>query len=456
MRRALVVGAGFEGLASAFYLADSYGCDVTILDAAPRLGGVMQGMRHDAFHLDFGCQVFDNFDPRVSNAILTLADNKCQMDTISYASRFAGIISDRVSVPDLTGLPTGMLAAIQRETIESGQDGLDAETLSDYYAARWGKTAATHLDRINIKALDESADKLDQSSRIYAGLARVRMFEDDAHALKLKAQDARLDAKIAVPRAVSQFYSEAQSGLTDQNIIPVPDSLGGFCASAGDALEKRGVDLRLGSEIQGVSVDEMSGKVTVSVVQGKRQTDFEADLLVWCGSFERLCASLKVACDTERYLDPIGTTLTYFFAPKDSISPIGYLQNYDADMRFFRWSSMGTYTRQVSEDGMTFCCVETPSKENRDRDDPQSEALRDWNDLKALGLVSGEPSAPALRRFVPNVIKRRKPGYTSAALSAQRTIDLQFGMSIVYQTADSFGRTPTARQLYDKIDGLLS
>ena len=456
MKRALVMGAGFEGLATAYYLQNTYGLDVTIIDAAPKIGGVMRGMRHGDFHLDFGCQVFDNFDARVTKAITNLADHKYEFDTVSYASRFAGKVATEVSVPDLTGLPAETLAAIQSETIASKEDGLSADTLAEYSARRWGSKAAGFINTINRKALDDDASQLDQSSRIFAGLSRLRLFDDDAYAYDLKSKNVILDAKVAVPRKFAAFYSDAQTDPSAQNIIPLPHSFGGFCTTAEDVLIRNGVTFHLGANIESLSIEGDNGAVSATYNLNDTLNETQADLLVWCADFERLCTALGHPSGSGDFLDPIGTTLTYFKAPALNLSEHGYFQNYDLDTRFFRFSSMGNYTRQITTDGLSFCCVETPSKTSPDKDDPETEAMRDWEDLRSLGLVTGDPFGTTLRRFVPNCIKRRRPGYTKATTVAEENLALQFGRSFVYQSPDSFGRTPTARQLFDKIDDLLS
>ncbi|MEO9576104.1 MAG: NAD(P)-binding protein [Tateyamaria sp.] len=457
MRTALVIGAGFEGMATAFYLRDSYGLDVTLVDAAPKLGGVMRGFANAGFHLDAGCQVFDNFDRRVSQVIDRLSLGQCELDTISYAARFLGKLNSEVSVPDLTALPSEILATIQADTLASEDDGLSTVQLSEYYQARWGATAADYLNRVNLKALDEDASKLDQSNRIYAGLSRLRLFEDDQYALQLKSNSPAIDAKVAVPRHGAHFYSAAQDDPgRQQNIVPLPHSMGSFCTSAEQVLHEAGINLRLGFKIARLGIDPDTGAVDAEFANDAGTDRIIVDLLVWCTSFEQLCKTLDAPQNTAALLDPIGTTITYYVAANDQFCEHGYVQNYDPDMRFFRWSNMGSYSRQIAKDGTTFCCLETPSKHSRDGNDVQAEAQRDWDDLVTLGLVEGTFVKPPLRRFMPNCIKRRRPGYMTEAHAAQDWIALQFGTSFLYQDPDSFGRTPTARQLFDQIDCLLT
>lgn len=457
MKTALVVGSGFEGLACAHYLRDVYQLEVTLIDSAPSIGGVMRGFSVGSFHYDFGCQVFDNFDARVSRAIVALSGHECEFDDITYGGRFGGKMTTDVSVPDLTSLDPQTIAKIETEVQETRQDGLNAHTLADYFQRRWGTTAATILERISTKMLDAPAAELDQSSRIYAGLNRLKVFRDDDQALKLKKADPLMDAKVAVPRATAAFYEKSQQDIPFQNIIPVPRSFGGFCETARHALTTNGINFQLDTRLEGLEInpDTQAAQAT-GVTKSGEQIHVDADLVVWCAPFEQLCDILDVNGKTAEFLSPIGTTITYFVAPRAAINPLGYMQNYDADMRFFRWSSMGLYSRQVTPDGLSFCCIETPSQHSADTDTPQAEALRDWEDLRALDLVSGQPAQPPMRKFIPGVIKRRRPGYTAAAAEAMQKLALQTGSAMVYQKPDSFGRTPTARTLFDEIDVVMS
>lgn len=457
VKTAIVVGSGFEGLSAAYYLRDTYDLDVTLIDTAKNVGGVMRGFKGDQFHFDFGCQVFDNFDDRVSRAILALADNRCEFHDITYASRYAGKVATNVSVPDLTHLPSEIVERIEAEVQATGQDGLDARSLAQYYERRWGPTAAACLETINQKVLEAPASDLDLSSRIYAGLSRLRLFRDDAHALDLKQNDPLIDAKVAVPRGTFNFYKKSLEKIPFQNIVPVPNSFGEFCETVPSILQNIGVELLLETKISALAFEESKGKVTVTAQSATHEvSDLQSDMIVWCAPFEILCKLLSIETRTEDFISPIGTTITYYIAPKSAINPLGYLQNYDADMRFFRWSSMGLYSQQISNEGLSFCCTETPSENSLDKADSQTEALRDWEDLCALDLVSGQPSQSPIRRFVPNAIKRRRPGFNDAAGAAMGKLALQVGPSMIYQKPDAFGRTPTARTLFDEIDGVMS
>ena len=103
--RAVVLGVGFEAMYAAYTLK-GLGCDVDMIGTVGSVfGGVMSGFSHNGFNLDFGCQVFDNFDPDITQAVQTWSGNTCRGLDVSYASRFCGKMSYDVSVPDLSLLP---------------------------------------------------------------------------------------------------------------------------------------------------------------------------------------------------------------------------------------------------------------------------------------------------------------------------------------------------------------
>ena len=104
-----------------------------------------------------------------------------------------------VSVPDFSGLDDKHLELIQTQFLKTTELGLEAENLQDYYKARWGSEAAKVLNAVNLKSLCRQASELCSSSRIYAGLTRIRLYKDDKEAIELKKKSPYFDEKLAVP-----------------------------------------------------------------------------------------------------------------------------------------------------------------------------------------------------------------------------------------------------------------
>lgn len=71
-RHAIVLGAGFRGLAVAHRLLD-LGFSVTVLERGPSAGGVMNGLEWDGFKLDLGCHLFDNMDREMTEFVFSMA-----------------------------------------------------------------------------------------------------------------------------------------------------------------------------------------------------------------------------------------------------------------------------------------------------------------------------------------------------------------------------------------------
>ena len=75
MARIAIVGGGFRGIAAAYFLQRD-GHAVTLIEAAPVLGGVLHGLEWNGFHLDKGCHLFSNRDRSLTRAMLEIMDGQ--------------------------------------------------------------------------------------------------------------------------------------------------------------------------------------------------------------------------------------------------------------------------------------------------------------------------------------------------------------------------------------------
>lgn len=445
--KALVVGSGFEAIFAAYYLKKNASkIDVDLVSPDAALGGIMRSIPHHGFYLDLGCQVFDNFDTNISDIFTELADEKYEAIDITYGSRFAGTLSEEMSSPDLTGLEQESLDQIIDEIYALKNNAPHHNTLQEYYEHRWGPKAAYFLGRVNRKFMCAQAVDLDTSSRIYTSTKRIRVFADNQKGLEAKQSCTLLNAKIAVPRSTIQCYTEAQHKRNKYNLHPMHSSFAGFCTSAGKILSDRGVHIELETTVKSL----MNNGTHWHVIVNKSQKNRCYDLVIWTGSIENLCKLIYGDSKTEQYLDPIGMNLDYFFCKAQNIKDLGYFHNYDEDMRFFRWSSMGLYSQQMNTQGESFCCVETTGEALNDL-----QVSQHWRDLKTLGLVSGEPTRTPYHLYIPNVIKRRRPGYTHAAIDSEKQL-AQYKDNLIFMNHNTFGRVPNAHHLCTHIEMILN
>ena len=452
--KALVVGSGFEGMYTAFLLARDYGFDTQIVDPSPKFGGIMSGRDHGAFTLDYGCQVFDNFDPRITRTIQALGDGCCVGVSISYGSRFGGVVTRDTSVPDLSNRPAEAVDRMLDEVQAAAEAdaGTVADTLHDYYIARWGQTAAEYLGAINLKFLGMPADMLDQNSHIYAGLKRIKI-ADDERSRRLKNASQAIDDRIAVARSPDDsFYPEAMAELPFPNLHPIPDSFAGYCRAARGVLERLGVSIQWQTRVHAIQKDANGQNATLINLQTKAEHEESFDLFLWSGKLAQLETLLFGSERLKSLIAPMGMHLFYHFARPEQFSDLGYFQNYDTDLDVFRWSSMGIYSRQTNADGLSFCCTEIPGHSGVTTG--AEHADRHWDELRTLGLVSGDHAGDAVYVYAPNCFDRFKPGFSVAAADVMDRIDSEH-QDIVYSRPNVFGRIVAAQQFYEHVEQLL-
>ena len=68
MRSAGIIGAGIAGLTTAFYLKRQ-GVAVTVYEAGPRAGGVIQSIRKDGFLAEYGPNTILETSPKIAQLV---------------------------------------------------------------------------------------------------------------------------------------------------------------------------------------------------------------------------------------------------------------------------------------------------------------------------------------------------------------------------------------------------
>jgi phytoene dehydrogenase-like protein len=102
MKHCIVAGGGFRGILSALFLARR-GLQVTLLDSAPALGGVLASKSWQGFDLDLGCHLFDNKSDDETDLILEILGEHYDPVSVRYASKFLGRMSEGLAVPSFAG-----------------------------------------------------------------------------------------------------------------------------------------------------------------------------------------------------------------------------------------------------------------------------------------------------------------------------------------------------------------
>src|SRR5580698_2559304 len=68
MKSVAIIGAGITGLTTAFYLKRA-GAQVTVYEAGPRAGGMIQSLRRDGFLAEFGPNTILETSPKIAQLV---------------------------------------------------------------------------------------------------------------------------------------------------------------------------------------------------------------------------------------------------------------------------------------------------------------------------------------------------------------------------------------------------
>ena len=96
-----VIGAGFQGLISA-YLLSQKGYAVTLIEKAPVLGGIMYSWEWNGFYVDKGVHLFDSIPKNLAEIITDVMDGKVVSINFNYASVYNGVTTSGLAIPDFS------------------------------------------------------------------------------------------------------------------------------------------------------------------------------------------------------------------------------------------------------------------------------------------------------------------------------------------------------------------
>ena len=406
------------------------------------------------FPLDYGCQVFDNFDVEMTKNIQKISAGKWIGKNISYGSKFNGLVSKVSASPDLSLQSKNICDKMLLELKEAAKkDAPINGRLDEYFLNKWGLTISKQMQRVSKKILAMDSSDLDANSSIYLGNARVKIASND-EAKFLKDSDPEIDKRLAVSRIAGEtFYKDATNYLNFTNIHPSEDSFVGFCQNAKKTLLNMNVVINMRytvEKIETIKADN-SNKDKLDVYlknKGGKVSKENFDYIFWTAPIRRLDMMLYNQDSLKKFIDPIGMNLCYIFANKNQISDMGYFQNFDISETFFRWSSMGIYSDQIDSDGRSFICIETPSIDKPE--DISSYIKNQWQEIKSLNLVDGR--LPDLTEYIyaPNVLNRFLPEFGNVAKNLCQKITDQYP-NIIYTAPNKFGRVNAALEISKKI-----
>jgi protoporphyrinogen oxidase len=407
----LVSGGGYRGILAAVILRKK-GYDVTLVDSAKTLGGVLQGGQWKQYALDLGCHMFDNIHPEHTRLLQEILGDAMVPLEVKYAGRTGRQRHEKFTVPSLakSSVPPATLL-FDFLSAKSKSTKQVVKNYEQYLLHRFGESAGRLLVQACKKKVQFEPSQLDPVASRVVLFDRVNLFEQDL-TMYLKALPG-LDDVLAADSTEDpmKFYPEAKAIYPHRNFYP-RGGTNQFCEKAHVFLTRLGVRV-----VTGRRIDRLEGETAV-LDNGEK---FRFTKMFWTLELEKAEKLVLGHSEMEDYIHPVPMVLVYFEVPLEAISNYTYLHDHSDDTAVFRVSSAGRYSQQVVE-GHTYICCEIPT--NTDSaywKNPDLFIEQIWEETIMLGMV--EPRTRYIDHKVlkaPVTLKLPKLGF-SALESRVRT-----------------------------------
>jgi len=277
MNSVAIIGAGVTGLTAAFYLKRA-GVPVTVFEAGPRAGGVIQSLRRDGFLAEFGPNTLLETSPKIAWLIRDagLESRKLATDPAAEA-RYVARYRQPIEMP---GSPAGFfatrlftvrakLAVLREPFVKPRRDGVE-ESIAEFVVRRF-----------NQEFLDHAVDAL--VAGIYAGdphklslphaFPKLKALEDNYGSMIkgqiFGARDRKKSGEVAKDRAPKFSF--------DEGLQVLPDTLAA----------QLGGSLKLNSPVAKLTQSDNGWRVVTE------NGELEFTAVIYCGTAYRL-AKLEI------------------------------------------------------------------------------------------------------------------------------------------------------------------
>ena len=408
-----MVGGGFSAIIGAYFLARA-GHEVRLVDGAPFLGGVLHSDQWDEFFVDKGCHLFGNSSDENTSLIHNIMDDEVWPVEVKYAAVTEGRFSDGLAVPDYSGAPPAVRARMLYEVTEAAaapESPAPARHLHECLRRRFGKTLARRLAGAVRKMFQIEPERLDAAALGATPFGRIRVVPDQqGRMLKLApALDERLAA--SSQDEPLRYYRDQATRYPYRNYYPRHRGMRGFCDRAGAYLAELGVDLKLGSKINGIGRRKQG--LAMELDDGE---SISSELCLWTSGPAGLA---KVLHDDDKLADQlhrVPMVLYYFAVPRERVGDYTYIHDYDEESLVFRASAPGVYGRQTNQQGETYVCLEVPTRIGSPVWEESDEHRHQvWREACDLHLVTGPCPATYKVLRTPVSYQIACKGYTKAA-----------------------------------------
>lgn len=292
MKSVAIIGAGITGLTAAFYLKRK-GWAVTVYEASPRVGGVIQSIRQAGYLAEFGPNTLLETSPKISQLVRDAGLQSRRLDPDPRAeARFVVRYQRPIAMP---ASPVGFLttdlftwkaklAVLREPFIKPRRDGIE-ESIGQFVTRRF-----------NQEFLDNAIDAL--VAGIYAGdpnklsvthaFPKLKALEDNYGSMIkgqiLGGRERKKRGEVAKDRAPKFSFDEGLQVLTD--------TLAGQLGAA----------VHLNTPVNKLTKTATGWTVHAQTETGGALTEFDA--VLFCGTAPKL-AELKVEGATPVNVGPI-------------------------------------------------------------------------------------------------------------------------------------------------------
>lgn len=383
----IIIGAGFNGIYSAWRLAKS-GRKVALVESSHQLGGILNSLNWKDHWIDNGTHNLDMRDP-YSEQFYTeiLEDNLVILDDHTWASTTKDSWTYGIESPDFSQDEIDFSKKVIRQMDLIKTQNLyseKSETLSEFLKRNYGPLLSKRMEKILLHKF--SIDAKLAGSEVYffiKSLQRVKLGSDSemAHIKNFsKFWNDRL--------SVTNFCSDVRflgSNIKFKFGYPRFKGMKGFCEAAEIKLKKLGVDIFFNTKISKILQSTGSMKVHSShhILSGQN--------LFWSSSLFQLAGILGIQNTLKKHYKTMGTTCVAFEVDSNCIKGPDYLVDYHEQRRPFRYNKQGIYSKQITDSGTTFIITETYKETALKTPEHQKAFSHDmWKDLKHSQFIKTE------------------------------------------------------------------
>jgi hypothetical protein len=372
-----VVGGGFQGLISAYLLAEK-GMQVFLIEKAPVLGGIMYSWDWKGFSIDKGVHLFDSIPKNLGDIVTDVMRGKVLPINFNYGSVYQGVTTPGLAIPDLSNLDTETRSKILYELVEAATR-TEKEKFNSLYELlqyNYGSTAADILDATMNHIYRISTKNVEQDSVNQTAYHRLRFLSDEM-SLELK-KNPTLDKRIAARRRAMGKVDDFVS------LYPGVGGMKGFVEHMTERLNAMGVKVLTGQSVERI---KLLGKgVELKLTSGDRM---EVDHLAWTQDYATL-ADVWTG-EGAVYKEKVHSTpmvLYYFCVQAKYVNDYTYFHQFTPGSLIFRSAAAGLYSGQIKKDGMTFISAECPTNVGSDLwNQPEKYIEGVWQECIAMDLL---------------------------------------------------------------------